>query len=61
MLMDGRRSKANGEDGAEQRNARELAKLSARSGKPILRIRAGHDRPAAEKDLRAELIDDGEF
>ena len=61
LLMDGRRRKSDGADGADQMNARELVRLAGREDRPILRMTSVHDKPGKEKDLRAELIDDEEF
>ena len=61
LLMDGRKRRANGEDGAEQVNHRELNRLAAQTGVPILSCRAYHDKPTEEKNLRPELFDDEEF
>ena len=48
LLMDGRKRNARGEDGAQQYNAAELQKLSRRTGKPIARIGAYHDKPKSK-------------
>ena len=61
LLMDGRRKNAAGEDGAEQFNARELRRLSVRTGKPIAAIGAYHDRPESAPDLKPEQLDEEEF
>ena len=61
LLMDGRRKNAAGEDGAEQFNARELRRLSVRTGRPIAAIGAYHDRPESARDLKPEQLDEEEF
>ena len=43
LLMDGKKKKSDGEDGADQMNARELVKLAAREDRPILRVKSIHD------------------
>ena len=61
LLMDGRKRRANGDEGAEQVNHRELTRLAAKTGVPILSCRAYHDKPEEEKSLRPELFDDDQF
>ena len=61
LLMDGRRRNALGEDGAQQYNAEELRKLSRRTGKPIAKIGAYHDKPSSKKKLKVEELDAEDF
>ena len=67
MLMDTRKRRSGGGeggeevDGADLLNARELQALSRRTGEPILAIGGYHDKPEMDRDLRAELLDDGAF
>ena len=57
LLMDGRQRNAKGEDGAEQFNAEELRRLSARAGRPILSIGAHHAaREENAKHFKLEVI-----
>ena len=61
LLMDGRRMKSDGQDGAEQMNGRELVKLATRADRPILRVKSSHDKPRRETAFRAEALDSDEF
>ena len=61
LLMDGRRRRADGTDGAEQVNEQELCRLAQKTGHPILECRSYHDRPEKEKGLRPELMDAEDF
>ena len=61
LLMDGRRRNARGEDGAQQYNAAELQKMFRRSGNPIARIGAYHDKPKAHAKLKVEDLEAEEF
>ena len=61
LLMDGRKRNARGEDGAQQYNAEELKKLSHRSGKPIARIGAYHDKPKSSAKLKVEDLEAEDF
>ena len=54
--MDGRRKNAAGEDGAEQFNAAELRRLSARTGQPILSIGAHHARGGEAAQMKLEVL-----
>ena len=57
LLMDGRRKNARGEDGAEQFNAVELRRLSARTGRPILVIGAHHGQGGEAKKMKLEVLE----
>ena len=57
LLMDGRRKNARGEDGAEQFNAVELRRLSARTGRPILAIGAHHGQGGEAKNMKLEILE----
>ena len=57
LLMDGRRKNARGEDGAEQFNAVELRRLSARTGRPILAIGAHHGQGGEAKNMKLEVLE----
>ena len=61
LLMDGRVRNAAGEDGAEQANGYELQRTAYRLRKPIAAIGATHDKPAADPNLQADLLEDAEF
>ena len=61
LLMDGRKRNARGEDGAQQYNAAELQKLSRRTGKPIARIGAYHDKPKSKAKLKVEDLEAEDF
>ena len=54
LLMDGKRRNAKGEDGADAYNAEELERLSARTGEPILGVRALHKQPAGADASRMD-------
>ena len=56
LLMDGRRKNAAGEDCAEQFNAAELRRLSARTGQPILSIGAHHARGGEAANMKLEVL-----
>ena len=61
LLMDGRVRNAAGDDGAEQANGYELRRVAHRLQKAIAAIGATHEKPAADPNLQADLLQDSEF
>ena len=61
LLMCRRKRGVRGEDGADQYNAAELRRLSARTGRPIVAMGAHHNTPKNAPELRPEALDSEEF
>jgi len=65
LLMDTRKQRRAGgadeADGADMMNRRELNNLAKRTGVPLACLRGYHDKPAADKDMNAELLDGDDF
>ena len=58
LLMDGKKTNMRGEDGADRNNKDRLEQLSRESRRPILAIKALHQRP---KGTKPERMDDEQF
>ena len=61
LLMDTRRKKANGDDGADQINEKELEKVALKTRKAIIAIRSYHAKLAKEHHLKPELTEGDDF
>ena len=63
LLMDGRKDRVTGEVGANRVNQQKLEALSARTQKPIVLLRALHDRPDTPEGrvMKPELMDAEDF
>ena len=61
LLVDGKKKRKNGEDGAYEINMEELKKLSSKTKVPIAGLRAYHRYQGAKGDVKAENIDSDEF
>ena len=63
LLMDGRVDRVTGEVGANRINALRLERLSAETRKPIVALRAYHDKPKTDEGRRMnpEKMDKDDF
>ena len=63
LLMDGRKDRVTGDVGANRVNQQKLEALSARTQKPIVLLRALHDRPDTPEGraMKPELMDAEDF
>ena len=61
LLMDTRRRRLTGQDGADRMNAIELRRLAVRTGRPIAALRGYHSVPASGEALEPSLLAAEEF
>ena len=61
ILMDTRKQKQSGEDGADRTNAWQLRQCAQKLDKPILEIKAAHDRPSDVSEKEAQAMEADEF